>query len=389
MTQRTPLAWKNLIHLPGRFALSCGAIGFAVVLMFMQSGFRNALLDSPIQIIERLGGDLVAISPARYALASEQRFPSRLLQRVANHPDVVGVVPVYIERSTAMLRTPGSPSRNIRVIGLPAESGQVADPQLDAMLPLLSQPRTAIIDQRSKKSYQIPVHDPEALAATDIELMNRSLRIVGRVEIGADFAHDGNLIVGEHSVKEYFPFRGDGDPLSIVDLGIIRLRKGADQAAVVRDLQQVAPQEMEVLSRKNVEQRERDFWETKTPIGIIFTAGMMVGFAVGVIICYQILFTEIHDHMAEFATLKAMGYKGNYFVTLVCQQAWLLATFGFLPGFAVSWGLFSFLESAVDLPMSMTPLRVMTIFVLTVAMCTVGGLLAMRKLLGADPAKLF
>jgi putative ABC transport system permease protein len=35
--------------------------------------------------------------------------------------------------------------------------------------------------------------------------------------------------------------------------------------------------------------------------------GEVIGFVVGVIICYQIIYSDLDDHMGEFATLKAMG----------------------------------------------------------------------------------
>ena len=73
---RTPLAWKNLSADWRRLLLASGGVGFAAMLMFMQNGFRNALLDSPVQLVKGLRGDLIAISSARYSLTSEQNFPS-------------------------------------------------------------------------------------------------------------------------------------------------------------------------------------------------------------------------------------------------------------------------------------------------------------------------
>jgi putative ABC transport system permease protein len=396
MIQRTPIAWKNLVEAPRRFALSCGAISFAVVLMFMQAGFRHALLDSPVKLVEALGGDLIAQSPARYTLASEQRFNAHFIQRIASDPDVLVVIPISIERWVTVLRIPGNPARTIRVIGLPLTSVSFADTQLNRKLHLLARPMSALIDRHTKRTYGIPVADSQAMKATEVELMGKRLQLVGRVAIGADFAHDGNLFVSQQSFNQFFPFRNQGNPQGIVDLALIHLRDNVDPKAVQERLKLLAPpvsphgnRELEVLTKEELIDREQAFWAKATPIGIIFTAGMLVGFAVGVIICYQILFTEIHDHMGEFATLKAMGYGNVYFFRVVLQQSIYLATFGFLPGLAISWGLFRFLEWAAGLPMMMTGPRILLIFALTVGMCVMGGGLAIRKLIGADPAKLF
>ncbi len=79
------------------------------------------------------------------------------------------------------------------------------------------------------------------------------------------------------------------------------------------------------------------------PIGIIFSIGTLMGLVVGTIICYQIIFTDISDHMAEFATLKAMGYSPFYFWKLIVSQSFYLTMLGFVPAIALSFGLYQLL----------------------------------------------
>ncbi|MFN9753541.1 MAG: FtsX-like permease family protein, partial [Planctomycetota bacterium] len=149
------------------------------------------------------------------------------------------------------------------------------------------------------------------------------------------------------------------------------------------------PQSVELMTREEFEQREINFWARSTPIGIIFAIGAGIGFAVGVIICYQILATDIADHYRELATLMAMGYGKPFFFKLVLQQAWWLAILGYLPGLALSWLLFQLNASWTGLLMQLTWERALTILVLTLVMCSLSALLAIRKLLAADPASLF
>ena len=51
--------------------------------------------------------------------------------------------------------------------------------------------------------------------------------------------------------------------------------------------------------------------------------------------------------------------------------------------------LYSLAGSATQLPMIMTPERVLAVLSLTIAMCAVSGLIALRKLRSADPAEVF
>ena len=170
---------------------------------------------------------------------------------------------------------------------------------------------------------------------------------------------------------------------------MIRIRSSADARFVAKRLTQLSPREWKVVARQDLIEAERSFWSSQTPIGTIFGVGTIMGFAVGVIICYQVLFTSIHDSMAEFATLKAMGYSNAYFLRLVMMQSVYLALFGFVPAFFVCLGLFELLEKATGLPMVLNVCRVVWVLTLTVAMCLFSGLLALRKLLRADPASLF
>ena len=209
------------------------------------------------------------------------------------------------------------------------------------------------------------------------------------MNVGTDFASDGTVIVSDRSFADYFYFRGAGKPLSQIDLAVIRIRDGADAQSVASRLTALHPRQWIVYPRQRLVDREINFWSSQTPIGMIFFVGAMMGFAVGVIICYQILFTSIHDSMPEFATLKAMGYPNRYFVGLVIRQSIYLSLAGFIPALVISYGLFQLIETLVGLPMLLTPPRIAMVLVMTMLMCLISGLLALRKLIRADPASLF
>ena len=57
-----------------------------------------------------------------------------------------------------------------------------------------------------------------------------------------------------------------------------------------------------------------------------------MGFIVGMAICYQVLFSEISDRLAEFATLKAMGYTQPRLFRVVVAEAVFLALLGYAVG---------------------------------------------------------
>ena len=136
-------------------------------------------------------------------------------------------------------------------------------------------------------------------------------------------------------------------------------------------------------------ERERNFWRHSTPIGYIFLVGTVIGFLVGMVICYQIINADIADHMPEFATLKAMGYRNRYFVGFVLMESVYLSLLSFVPGMLVSLGLYEALARSTGLLMILNVPRAASVLLLTLAMCIASGCLAMRKVLAADPAELF
>ena len=157
----------------------------------------------------------------------------------------------------------------------------------------------------------------------------------------------------------------------------------------VHRLRQIASDRLDVRPSTEFVDREKQFWARATPIGKIFMIGTVMGLIVGAIICYQIQFTDINDHMAEFATLKAMGYSPGYFWRLVLSQSVYLSCLGFLPGWLAAYFLYQSLARYSGLIMELTWDRILLVWCLTLAMCLVSGGLAIRKLFASDPANLF
>lgn len=386
---RTPLAWKNLVHEPRRLLLAAAGVGFAAVLMFTQNGFRNALLDSPVQLIECMDCDLVATSTARYMLPVNQRFSRDLLRRAMSDPGVAAAEPLLIERLLARVRVAGEKARPIRVISLPDPPGWLNIAGLREQRQELDSPQTALIDRKTRSQYGFEFDRNGDPLLQTVELAGKRIRLVGSITIGTDFANEGSLLIRENEFARYFPIRGNGQPLEVVDVGMIRIRDGHDPAAVAARLTKLAPGIWNVVPRADLEMKEKKFWSEQTPVGAIFFIGTVMGFVVGVIICYQILYTSLQDAMPEFATLKAMGYPNSYFVGVVVRQSIFLSWFGFVPAVLVTLGLFWALESYSGLPMRLTLERGVTVLLLTTSMCLISGLLALRKLVRADPASLF
>lgn len=387
MFHRVPIAWRNLTHNRRRLAVALGGIGFAVVLMFMETGFENALIDSTVKVLEELDADIIVASKAEYSLTAGQPLSRRRLAQAAVCEGVQSAAPLYVESFDADFKPPQGKRHPIRVLAFDLSDDVFRIAEIADQKAKLAERNTALYDVKNKPAYGV---DPGRLNGQrdGLELSGQSLRIVGTFTLGTDFANDGNLVMSAANFARYFPARG-GDPLDAVTLGLIRVERDANVETVVERLVAALPDDVAVYTKQQFIGREMAFWRRSTPIGYIFAVGTIMGFFVGVVICYQVIYADIAGHMREFATLKAMGYRSRYFVGVVLRQALYLSLLGFAPGLLASLLLYAVLAHYTGLLLMLTAPRAALVLLLTVAMCSLSAALAMRKLWSADPAELF
>jgi putative ABC transport system permease protein len=385
---RVPLAWHNLMHDKVRAAVAAAGVGFAVILMFVQIGFYNGALDSPTAPIQALNGEIVVMSSARYALTAEESFPLARLTQATSCRGVRAATPLYMQRAGSVLRREGGRGFPIRTFAVDPANPALRLAGIEALAGQLDQPETALIDAATRELFGIPEDDDE-LRVTAFEIAGDRIDLIGRFQLSTDLSNDGNLLMSVQNLARYFPHRTNGDPLSRVELGVLQLDDGADPRQVKAELQKLLPEDVVCYTVPELDALERRFWSSRVPVGSIFSLGAAMGFIVGIVICYQIIYSDAASQLPEFATLKAMGYRSGHFYRVIMQQALYIALLGFLPGLVVSFLLYDALSDRTGLLLQLTPLRVLLVLACTMAMCQISAVLAIRKVLKADPADLF
>jgi putative ABC transport system permease protein len=390
-----------------RFVLFSAGIGFAVVLMGVQLGIMNAMLDSNTVLIKRINAELVLINPSKKALMFREGVNRKRVEQALEVEGVESIAPIYTEYHLGMLRhTAEDPekrtqTRRIRVVGVDPEAGVLNLPGVPASdWERLRVPGTALYDRKSRKHPDQVNHPGESVFGkledgVQTELAGKTITLVGNgFDLGFDFSVDGTLIVSDQTFGRWIraPYTAPGaDPLADIDLVAVRLKPGTDVQRAQRDLEAkfAAGGDIAVLTRDERVAREKLFWWTATPIGFAFGAGVILGFVVGMVICYQILTSDVADHVAEYATLKAIGYPNRYLSLIVLQESLILAAAGFVPGMLVTLGMYVVLTYITGMPMEPTLARVGLIALLTVLMCAGSAWLAVGKVKKVDPADVF
>ncbi len=381
---RMHLGWLQLKKEKLRSAVAVAGVCFAVGLILMQLGFQAALFASSVRYHEAMQYDIALVSPETSYIAEPRPFPERRLQQTRGHEGVEDVAAVYAQ--PALWKNPWtSQTRRIFAIGFDPVDRVFEPGALGGDLRSIRLRDAVLFDSASRPEYGPVAEHHRRGEPVAVEVNNRSIRVAGLFRMGTSFGIDGAIVTSDMNFLRLFPARQRG----LIDLGLIRLTPGADPAEVRDQLRRRLPGDVLVLTKADYILREQEYWAASTPIGYVFGFGVIIGLVVGSIIVYQILFSDVSDHLAEYATLKAMGYSNRALSGVVIEQAIILAVMGFVPGVLLCIWLYHTVGAATLLPMGMTGTRLAGVLGLTILMCCISGVMALRKVRSADPAEVF
>ncbi len=369
------IGYRILIHDRRRLVGSALGIGMAVVILFVEMGFFFGVIDSQTNIARLVDGDLVVLHPGRSNLNKWTSFPRQRLDQMAAIPEVAEAIPYY-KTTVGMLNDETGQVRRIVAIAFPPETPPIKLTMPPDYMTRMTRPDSIIFDRQSRRIYGRP------RIGDEVWINQKALLVVGKLRIGPTIVHDGTILMSESTLLAL-------DPKDKPVMGVLRLRPGADAEAVRRQIASENFDDVVVWTREALIDREVSYTVTAAPIGLLFGFGVIAGLIVGTMVCYQILFNQITDHLSQFATLRAMGYSDGFIRRIILEQAALLSVAGFVAGIAAAAGIYFYIQHETALIMRVTLARCTFGFLLTAGMCIAGGLLAMRRVTVADPADLY
>lgn len=371
------LAWRNMMHNRARTLVLLSGMGFSILLLFMQMGFYNACKINSFMIYDMFRFDAVLLAPYYVFIDDAGTLPLYRAAMAESVPGVASAAPLFL--STAMLRNPDTGDKEaVMALGVDIDSAPFRDPGLNQGLSRLKPRDSALMDRKVTLDYgDLPV-------GAHTELDNRRIRISGEYINGAGFIAGGSIILRDESFCRIF-----GGSTRSPNAVLLQFSPDADPGIVMPRLKEKLTGDVQILAREELAQRERRFFMSINPIGVMFTSGAVVAFLVGAVILYQILVSEVIHHLREYATLKAMGYTGRDLKVVVMAQGLLMTVAGFIPAAGIAVYLYEVVREIVQVPLFMTPDLLVFIFLASLAMTAVSGLLAVRRIETADPAELF
>ena len=220
-----PLGWLQLKHKPLRLLVALAGIGFAVLLILMQLGFRAALFESAVRFHERFDYDIALFSPDSVFIVRPQTFSIRRLYQAMGYEAVEDASPVYIFPS--VWKNPWTNQRrSINTIGFHPDDRLLDLPGFEEARERLRQQDVVLFDRGSRPEFGPVAEAIDNGERVITEINDREVEVTGLFEMGTSFGIDGTVITSDDNWLRLFPSK----PRREILLGLIRLREGDDVA---------------------------------------------------------------------------------------------------------------------------------------------------------------
>ena len=370
------LALKMLLDDKARFAMTALGVGFAAALVLVQVGLFCGLLENASVTIDRLDADLWITARNTPNVDFANPFPEGYVQRVRSVPGVARADNLIVWY--AIVALPSGAKESVVYYGLEdfaawrfpwdVAEGNPAD---------LRRGRFVLLDDSATRRF-----GPFAVGQSR-EFQGRRLKIIGRTRGARSFTTSPVAFLDYRLAQSLSPDELERRTTFI----LVKLEPWADAGAVRREIRRRLPYN-DVHTGAEWAALSRRYWIESTGLGLTIFLTVTLGALVGVAIVAQTLYAATTEHLAEFATVKALGGRNADVYGIIAEQAMFAAALGYGLGLALTRGLAPVLER-LDMGMIVSPTLAALVFVGTQALCLAAALLSFRKVAALDPALVF
>lgn len=378
-----PLAWLQLTSERKRFCAAIAGITFAVTMMLFQMGLQAALFRQVVAPISLLNGEIMIVGPNYEYFGVGRGFPIVRLHQAGALDELDYATPLKLG-CMPFKNVDNGLERDIFVIAYDPSHNLFLSNDIQIANDSLKEDGVIMFDKLSRPQYGNVIDAMKKYGTVKTEMSGKMCTIDNLVEIGPTFAADGNILMSLSTFSDIWK-----STPNVVNVGVLKLKNGADVQNCVEKLKKILPSDVTVMSKKDFISNEQDYWAVRTPIGFVITASMIVSIFVGAIIVYQILYTDVTDHLKEYATLKAIGFDDKFFVNVILQESIILSLIGFIPGSILAAILYWLTRTMAGMPTYLSITNLIIVLALSITMCMIAGMLATRKLRHANPADIF
>ena len=380
---RLPIGWLQLTHSRTRFIAALSGVAFANVLVFVQLGIMNSMATATLKPYEFFQADIMISASDANSMTEGGNVARQWLFQALADPEVTSGTGLFV--ANVSWPRPNK-TLSLTTYGVDPTLPDFLAPAMSRKIGTLQLQNAGILDMFTRGLSREEAAAIRPQTPTSFEVSGTTLTLYDTFQGGGGFGGDGYMMVSDQTFMNLFPARNSAAPDHI----LLHVARDADPDLVAARLRtQISDKTLRIRSYAQAAAEDLSYQQTKRPTGIIFGFGVIIGILVGIVIVYQVLSTDVADHLKEYATFKAMGYPQKFFLGIVFEEALILAILGFIPGFIVASGLLAAMKKATTLPLAMTTAMAVMVFIGTLIACTISGAIATRRLAAADPADLF
>ena len=368
------LAERMLFDAPFKSLGTLLGVVISVFLMAQQVSLLDGILGRVTSFVNSSGVDVWIMSVATESNDATGSLPASKVGAAASTPGVAWASPVV--QGLGTVTRPDGVREYVKVLGVeaPRYAGLPRSLAPGTTPALLRASGRMFLNWNDRKSFGAPVPGD-------------------RIEIDGKEAIISGFFQGMDPHSPYYYVYSNIDdaraltdfPLDRVTYITIGVAPGYTSREVKANLESRIP---EVLVRTSSEfsAMEERYFLVRTPVGVLFGAGTLIAAVIGATIVAVTLYSTAVDRARDYGTLKAIGARQKDILMLLLMQAWIF----FLVGFVI--GMIAFLvmrHLTPELSMAVTPKLIMEVAAAAFASCTLGSLVAVRRVLLLDPAIVF
>lgn len=370
-----PVSTQMLLYNRQRFIMTILGIAIAFFLAAAQIGLLVGWIHTNSAIINHSGVDIWVMAKETRTIDYGTAIPRHRIQQVSSVEGVAwaeGMVVGWIN-----WQHPEGRNVTVEVIGLDKSNAGGPWKMVEGNIESVHLPETVIVDELSKDVLGIYKLGDQA------EMLNKRVIVGGFSQEVRTFTAAPFVFTSMTNALDYVPYYND-DEISYV---LARIAPNEDIIAV-RDRIAREVAHVEVLTTDEFAERSVKYWMLETGVGITVIITAVLGLLIGAVIMSQTLFAITQDHIANYATLLALGFHQKTLRQIVVTQSLSLGGLGIIVG-CVLFVLASNASARTQIPLETTPLVSIGLISFSLLCCIASSWFSIRAIFKLDPVMVF
>jgi putative ABC transport system permease protein len=349
------IALKMLLHNKLRSVATIAGISVAFFLSAAQIGLLVGWCSTTSAIIRHTKADVWVMAEQNPAFDYGTAIPRHRLYQVRSVPGVAAADAMTM--GWTFWQRPDGRNINVELVGL--DDDLVGAPWSMAVndVTVVQQPDSVIIDAL----YQGPLGVSHV--GEEVEMMGRRAVVRGISRGVRTFTAAPFVFTSLESAVKY-DARYKHDEITYV---LARCQAGVTPAQL-RDAISSEVSAVQVLTQDEFALKTILYWMLETGVGITVITTAALGIIVATVIISLTLYAITNDHLPNYATLLAIGFRRMQLGAIVLIQAVILGSVGILLG-SIAFGRVSEITEATPIPIQTTPIVFAMVFLALLGCC--------------------